>query len=471
MYELKVALKYLIPQRKSLSTALVSLLSISVISLVVWLVLIFLSVTSGIEENWLKKLTSLHAPLRISPTKAYYDSYSYQIDAFAEKTGYKFRSIGEKALARSEDSYSPLTDVELPSAFPKKEDPDPVRKAFSLLEELGYPFQDYEISSALLRLQLKGAATLSQMSYLLSKPDKNPHFLSLLIERADFPPGEEEPIFLPKSLKDADVSIGTKGFLSYQGISALSSQEQKIPVIVSGFYDPGLISSGGKCLIVSKEVIRSIRNSMQTFSPDGTPTNGIFIWLDEIQKAPLVQQKIEELFLQAGIDKYWKVENFREFSFSKDFLEQFQSDRTLFLLIAVIILIVACSNIISLLTLLVNDKKKEIAILRALGASFKSIACIFAVCGVFLGILGALIGTFLATFTLAHLDTFVVFLSSLQGHQAFNPAFFGKTLPNQLSKDALLFVLILTPLLSLLAGLIPALKAQKVHPSTCLKGE
>ena len=56
-------------------------MSVLVISLVVWLVLVFLSVTAGIERNWLQKLTALHAPIRLSPTEEYYGSYFYQIDA------------------------------------------------------------------------------------------------------------------------------------------------------------------------------------------------------------------------------------------------------------------------------------------------------------------------------------------------------------------------------------------------------
>ena len=61
-------------------------MSVFVISLVVWLVLVFLSITSGIEKNWLSKLTSLHAPIRISPTEEYYQSYYYNIDSISSKS-------------------------------------------------------------------------------------------------------------------------------------------------------------------------------------------------------------------------------------------------------------------------------------------------------------------------------------------------------------------------------------------------
>jgi lipoprotein-releasing system permease protein len=259
--------------------------------------------------------------------------------------------------------------------------------------------------------------------------------------------------------------------LNYAAASALSAQEQRIPIRVGGFYDPGLVSIGNKCIIVPSAITRTIHASNQTFSPDGTPTNGIFVWFDDLGSVERVKNEIIQRFEKAGIGKYWKVETYRDFEFSKDLMLQFQSDRTLFLLIAGVILIVACCNIISLLVLLVNDKKKEIAILQSMGASFKSIAAIFGICGVAMGALSCLIGGSLAIFTLKHLESLVSVLSALQGHNAFNPAFFGKTLPNQLSYEAVLFVLIATPILSLAAGLIPAIKASRIRPSSVLRSE
>src|ERR1700742_1658290 len=96
MLELSIALKYLIPRKKQLSVSLIALLSIAVISLVVWLVLDFLSITEGIERGWLQKLTTLNAPLRITPTPHYFSSYYYQIDALSLNAHYSFKNIAEK---------------------------------------------------------------------------------------------------------------------------------------------------------------------------------------------------------------------------------------------------------------------------------------------------------------------------------------------------------------------------------------
>jgi lipoprotein-releasing system permease protein len=137
----------------------------------------------------------------------------------------------------------------------------------------------------------------------------------------------------------------------------------------------------------------------------------------------------------------------------------------------VIILIVACCNIISLLVLLVNDKKREIGILQAMGASHMSIAAIFGSCGMIMGILSSIIGIAAAVLTLHHIDAVVQLLSFIQGHDAFHAAFFGKSLPDHLSRNALTFILVTTPLLSFLAGLVPAIKACRLRPSVILRSE
>lgn len=476
-------------------------MSVVVISLVVWLVLIFLSVTAGIERNWLHKLTALHAPIRLSPTDAYYNSYYYQIDAHASGSSFTYKTIGEKEQALLSDPFSPGIDPEVPHYLTKPdfaEDghfKDPVKEAFSLLKEIpDIAFQDYEVGGALMRLQLKNAgSTLSQMSYLLSIPDQNPklrslfisdspldfeteqkhlpfaHFVSGKLALPDF--GTDVPAILPKNYKESGVNLGDRGTFSFAAFTLASMQEQKIHFRVAGFYDPGVMSVGNKCILVPAQVTRDIYASTQTFSPDGTPTNGIFVWTDSLDKTHEIEAKILASLKDHGIDPYWKVTTYENFEFAKDLLLQFRSDRTLLLLIAAIILIVACSNIISLLVLLVNDKKKEIAILQSMGASFKSIASIFGFCGAAMGAVSCFIGSLLAVITLRHLDSLVSLLSYIQGRNAFNPAFFGKSLPNTLSVEALLFVLIATPLISALAGLIPAIKASRIRPSAALRSE
>jgi lipoprotein-releasing system permease protein len=644
MFELSVALKYLIPRRRQLSVSLIALLSVVVISLVVWLVLVFLSVTEGIERGWLQKLTTLNAPVRIYPTQHYYSSYYYQIDALSSGSDYAAKNIAQKAEAQDSDPYNPLEDGELPPGFPKPDLVDPVKGLYSVLgARSDIVFQDFELSGALMRLQLlrpgngmpgnENQGYLTQVSYLASLPDQCPELSTLLLpprekdlnhliylashatelsrqdspaltmkapketargriqellehakikelkprmpfwqipatflplnqvfegvvhgNRIDLPlekglgtvkicrnetglvvdnkpiplntpllvdgpihfhvegstdslvfpvrgslqgielkgavnieemeivqaempmvppvnDEKETGVLLAKSFLDNGVMIGDRGYLSYASTTSSAVQEHRLPIFVSGFYDPGILSVGNKCILVPPFVTRTINASSTSFNLDKLQSNGMLVWFDDLQAADQIKREIVAALEAKGLSKYWKVTTFREYEFAKDLLQQFQSDKYLFALVGVIILIVACCNIISLLVLLVNDKKKEIGILQAMGASHMSIAAIFGSCGMAMGILSSIIGIVAALFTLHHIDAVVQLLSFIQGHDAFHAAFFGKSLPDKLSNNALTFILVTTPLLSFLAGLVPAIKACRLRPSAILRSE
>src|SRR3989338_329579 len=602
-FELEIARKYLIPKKKQLSVSLIALMSVGVISLVVWLLLLFLSITEGIEKSWLSNLTSLNGPLRISPTPAYFHSYYYQIDSFASASQYTSKTIGEKLRSPVSDPYSPEEDWEIPTGIPSPDKDgsgtlkDPVKEAYAVLNRIkerhpDLSFQDYEISAAMMRLEILNSSSgkrplpgafqssvLTQVSYLATVAGENP-FLEKLVEpptSADlahlfylaersgyFPKGiaplachlkscEMKPLFsksaasvhllpsalqtaralsdlkftvaaekelgwdeleishvevkrhfeempttlppwvffikqkgkdvlylpgdamgrqgilLPKSYQDSGVKVGDQGSFSFGARTASSVQEQRLPFFVAGFYDPGILAIGNRCALVSHDVLRTI-SSASHFAPlDRTSANGIQVWFPHLKEAPQIRDEIVSDFTRAGIAPYWKVTTFLEYDFAKDLLQQFQSDRYLFSLIGIMILAVGCSNIISLLVLLVTDKKKEIGISLAMGASPFSIATIFGLLGALMGLVSSLIGTGAALLTLHNIGKVVSFLSFLQGRDAFNPLFYGASLPHALSLGAAQFILIITPLLAFIAGLIPAIKACRMQPSAILR--
>lgn len=508
MFEFSVAKKYLIPRRKQLSRSLIAALSVLVISLVVWLLLLFLSVMQGIEKGWLDKLTSLNAPLRITPTEEYFASYYYQIDGLSAASHYTPKSIAEKAKAPLSDPYAPEEDRELPAHLPARDLfpdgtlKDPVKSAYAILKQRKeLTFQEFEITGGMMRLKLlrvqKGERALlpsylTQVCYIASLPEKNPHLPSLLIPPSGrdmhnlevqkiktslkqniLPeaPGKGVGVLLPKSFQENGVLIGDSGYVSYPAATSNALQEQRFPIFVAGFYDPGIMAVGMRSILAPASLVQAVSSSSGAYTFDKTASSGIQIWFQDLKSAGKMKKELETAFAEAGIEKYWKITTFREYDFAKDLFQQFQSDRYLFTLLGIIILIVGCSNIISLLVLLVSDKKREIGILQAMGASTRSIATIFAFCGMTLGIVSCLIGTGAALLTLHHIDKVVGFLSFLQGHEMFNAAFYGASLPNALSRDALLFVAIATPLISLFAGLVPALKACRLRPSEILRSE
>ena len=106
-----------------------------------------------------------------------------------------------------------------------------------------------------------------------------------------------------------------------------------------------------------------------------------------------------------------------------------------------------------------------------MGASSKSIALIFGLCGMVMGTIGSFIGILLAILTLFYINELVQFMGRLQGFDLFNPIFYGHTLPSSLSMEALLYVMVATAFISLLAGIVPALKASLIRPAEILRAE
>jgi lipoprotein-releasing system permease protein len=143
----------------------------------------------------------------------------------------------------------------------------------------------------------------------------------------------------------------------------------------------------------------------------------------------------------------------------------------LFTLVGAIILMVACCNIISQLIILVDNKKKEIGILLAMGASKKSILFIFGFCGMIMGLMSSCIGIAAGIFTLKYLDLVISTLSFFQGQALLNPVFFGQIIPSEFSSKAIQFVFISTPILSLFAALAPAIKTCCLNVSGILRSE
>jgi lipoprotein-releasing system permease protein len=720
MFELSVAGKYLTPKWRQLSVSIISLISILVIALVVWLIVVFFSVTHGLEKSWIQKLVALTAPARLTPTEAYYNSYYYLIDSISAASDYTLKSIGEKWAAPASDPYDPSIDEEIPSNWPQADlNPngqvkDLVKLAFNSIDSLkGFPdikAADFEMTGGHLHLRLLrrqpvttlkpapfadqyNTAVLTQAAYLgsfdsensllakailpltvqdasnllsmfeiadktygqegsdaitsaskelirsrlktffsyaaitqlmtpantwilprhllpnhgnfsgwalykndqlarvilplhandspeslqngthegyqavkihLEIRDNQPYLIDKNLEpqaiskyvpialaeniplkarvnlesidkahrpaevvftvnfnlqgtiiegeaplknlmlskvdivqisnpNAEFLPlwvysslGSDlhshsaslvlptdplygEGVLLPRSFRDAGVAVGDRGHVSYAAPTASSVQEQRIPIFVAGFYEPGVIPTGGKIILVPQDVTSLIRSSIN--QEESALTNGINIRFHSLEQAEAVKTQLQTALKDNDIADYWKVETFRDYEFTKDIINQLQSEKNLFSLLATLIILVACSNIVSMLIILVNDKKMEIGILRSMGASSISIAIIFGTCGVVMGAVGSLIGTLAAIVTLKNLPILVNLISRLQGHEMFNPLYFGDNLPTELSLEALGFVVAATTLISLIAGLVPAVKASLMHPSTILRSE
>ncbi|OUS06010.1 ABC transporter permease [Gammaproteobacteria bacterium 42_54_T18] len=143
-------------------------------------------------------------------------------------------------------------------------------------------------------------------------------------------------------------------------------------------------------------------------------------------------------------------------------------EKTMMALLLLLIVAVAAFNIVSSLVMVVTDKTSDIAILRTLGASPKTIMGIFMVQGTFIGFMGTFLGTSLGVLVALNISDFASWLEKVLDTPLF-AQYFVNYLPSELRLDNVIFVSVVAFFMSFLATIYPALKASKVQPAEALR--
>ncbi|WP_410210982.1 lipoprotein-releasing ABC transporter permease subunit [Aquirhabdus sp.] len=147
-----------------------------------------------------------------------------------------------------------------------------------------------------------------------------------------------------------------------------------------------------------------------------------------------------------------------------------QMERTMLGLILSLIILVAALNIFSSLVMVVNDKKADIAILRTLGASPKTITRIFVVQGLVIGAVGTFSGTLLGIGIALGISPFLTWLNNFFGLHLLD-AYFVNYLPSELRWTNVALIVGVSLVLSFIATIYPALRAARVQPAEALRYE
>ncbi|MGI9281519.1 MAG: lipoprotein-releasing ABC transporter permease subunit [Endozoicomonas sp.] len=147
-----------------------------------------------------------------------------------------------------------------------------------------------------------------------------------------------------------------------------------------------------------------------------------------------------------------------------------QMEKTMVGLLLTLIVAVAAFNIVSTLVMVVTDKQSDIAILRTLGASPKTIMGIFMVLGSLIGVVGTLLGVVLGIIAALNVSEIVSGLESLLGIRFLSPdVYFISYLPSELQWRDVAVISIAGLSMSFLATLYPAWRASKTQPAEALR--
>ncbi|MDB6981929.1 lipoprotein-releasing ABC transporter permease subunit LolE, partial [Escherichia coli] len=149
-----------------------------------------------------------------------------------------------------------------------------------------------------------------------------------------------------------------------------------------------------------------------------------------------------------------------------------QMIRAIMYLAMVLVIGVACFNIVSTLVMALKDKSGDIAVLRTLGAKDGLIRAIFVWYGLLAGLFGSLCGVIIGVVVSLQLTPIIERIEKLIGHQFLSSdIYFIDFLPSELHWLDVFYVLVTALLLSLLASWYPARRASNIDPARVLSGQ
>ena len=180
-------------------------------------------------------------------------------------------------------------------------------------------------------------------------------------------------------------------------------------------------------------------------------------------------EKIVEELSSATDDKFlfwtWK-------DASGNYLRALEIEDNVMFVIMSILVLIATMNIISGLIMLVKNKSRDIAILRTIGLSEKSVLRIFFLCGAITGILGTFFGTLMGCAFAVYVDTIFSFINVISGGDVWDPTIRGiYSIPAQLRWEDVLTAVLLSIGLTFSITYFPAKRAARLDPIEALRYE
>mgnify|MGYP005754035347 FL=1 len=174
--------------------------------------------------------------------------------------------------------------------------------------------------------------------------------------------------------------------------------------------------------------------------------------------------------LASQLDHYYRIRDWT--ADHSNFFRAIKMEKTVMFIILSLIVGVAAFNLVSSLVMLVTDKQADIAILRTLGMSPRSIMGVFVVQGSLIGVVGVLLGLLGGLSLTWNLDHVVAAVESTFGFEVM-PAdvYYITGLPTDLRADDVGLITAVALVMSMLATLYPAWRASRTEPAAALRYE
>ena len=407
-FETFLGLRYLKAKRKQSFISVITLISISGVMMGVIALIVVLSVMNGARSEMMSKILGVSPHLQIVNRHGSFDNYEIKIKELQGVEGLASvtPSIYDYVILNSPDGISSpaaLKGIDIKSSgMAKKMEP--------MIEN----------------------GTLASLNNI------NDGMPSLII-------GFE--LARQIGVKSGDILTVTapQGKITPLGRTANSRKYRITGLLNSGYYEYDL-----------SMVLVSLKGSQALLGLKNRVTR-IEVWVKDADQSTLVGRKIQNL-----LGASFRIEDWKE-RVRTLFIALKQQKMALFI-ITIMIVLVAALNIISTLVMVVMEKTREIAVLRAMGATKRSVMFIFMLQGLFIGIVGTLAGL-ISGRVLCHL------LGKYKFIELPSDIYIFSKLPVRVESLDLILVTAAAVVLSFIATLYPSWHASRSNPVEALRYE
>lgn len=210
-------------------------------------------------------------------------------------------------------------------------------------------------------------------------------------------------------------------------------------------------------------VLMHLEDAARIFRLEG-PT-GIRLKLKDLHQAREVAGQLARTLTGDLFIRDWTRQN-------RNWFAAVELEKRMMFIILTLIVAVAAFNLVSTLVMTVTDKRADIAILRTLGASPRSIMGIFVVQGAMVGVIGTLAGLVLGLLVAVNIDVIVPALEQLF-HASFLPRdiYLISRMPSDPQSSDIMPIALISLVLAFVATLYPSWRASRVNPAEALRYE
>lgn len=282
-----------------------------------------------------------------------------------------------------------------------------------------------------------------------------------LLKSTEYDPDDENgfnfyPVGTKNSVLDVLTEIQTLN-IDKMDVNAISNIALTKDVIVVGIYQTDPFSPGPD-IFVPMLLAQELAGAGESGS-----VQGIAITLkDAYQAAEHLEEDLNEIITGNWEGQTWMEHHKQQFSL-------ISSQKTMMTIALSFIILIAVFSIGAVMFTITYQKKREIGVMKALGATPAQVTQVFTFQGIIVGILGAIIGWLLALVVLANLDIIQGTLTAA-GFNPFPEDYYGvQTLPHIINPVQIWSVCIGAFILCALAALVPAWIASRADAAKSLR--